>query len=120
MVKVTLGENLVSSRHPFVKGSPYSDLIHNVLHARKLIRTAAFLFQLKRDSAIFSGYLSPFPKEDFVFHVFEKGTLVRSATLKGLGYSGELAIDVENLAEATGFDFLRSLAIGEDLTLTVW
>lgn len=119
MVKVTPQENLVPCRDPWVKGSPYSDLVHNVLLARKLIRAAAFFFQLKKGQAVFSGYVNEHPSGNFTFKVFQQGAPVRTMVLGSLGYSGELTVDVEDLAQATGFDVLGSLAASPTVELAM-
>lgn len=120
MVKVTLNENLVPSRHPWVKGAPYSDLTLNVLLARKLIRTAQFVFQLRKGSAIFSGYINEHPKGLFTFRLLERGTVVRTLVLSGLSHAGELDIEVRDLFHAVHQDVFAGLAKGQALHLAVY
>jgi hypothetical protein len=109
MVKVTLGDNLVSSLHPYVKGLPYSDLTFNVLLARRLIRIAQLYFQLKKGSAVFSGYIVEAPIGPFGLNVYERGIPIRSIPLVDVGFSGELRIEVEDFKIACGQDLLVGL-----------
>jgi hypothetical protein len=111
MVKITVNENLVPSSHPFVKGSPYSDLTYNVLLARKLIRIAQVTFLLNKGAATFSGYINEFPDGDFKLTIYEKGVQIRSARLRDLRFSGELDIDVEDFSEAVGQDLVSDLGV---------
>ena len=110
MVKVTLNENLVPSRDPWVKGNPFSDLVHNLLLAKRLIRVAAFLFQLRQGSAVFSGYICERREGFFTFKVRHGGVEHRTMVMSSLGYGGELVAEVEDLSGAIGFDVLGSLA----------
>jgi hypothetical protein len=119
MVKVTRYENLVPSRDPWVKGTPHSDLIHNVLLARKLIRAAAFIFQLKKGAAIYSGYINEHAEGSFTYRVRERGVPIRTLVLNCLGYAGELTVDVEDMSQAVSFDVLGSLAANPAVHLAV-
>ena len=117
MVKVTLNENLVPSRHAYVKDRPNQDLVCNVLLARKLIRASQFLFQLKKGSAVYRGFVYEHSDGFFTIKLLQDGVLVRSLVLACLGYAGELMVDVEDLAEASGYDVLGSLAADPALHL---
>jgi hypothetical protein len=116
MVKVTLNENLVPSRHPRVKDSPHTDLVYNLLLARKLIKIAQHIFQFKGGAAVYSGYICQVPKGVIAIKVFERGVLIRSVTLNA-SFDGELAVDVASYSLATGQDVFEGLIPGSRLDL---
>jgi|GEM_PF-5435526 len=102
MVKVTLNENLVPcAREKWVNGNPYSDLVHNVLHARKLIRLASQIFQLQRGKATFSGYINEHKAGSYDIKLWHGEVSLHSLSLHDLGYSGVLHVDLNDL-QATG------------------
>jgi hypothetical protein len=119
MVKVTLNQNLVPSRHPYTKGHPYTDLTYNVLLARKLIRVAQFLFHFKKGSAVYRGYISEYPRASFELKVLDNGVPARAATLKGLGFGGEMIIEVKGFSEAVSQDVFGPLLARTGLELTI-
>jgi hypothetical protein len=112
MVKVTPHDNLVPDvRDLFVRGNPHSDLIHNLLLAKDLIRGASQFFHLRKDAVIFSGYLQNHPDMLFSFNLWHEGVKVRELALR-LGFGGALHCETVGgeFHDVVGWDLIGSLA----------
>jgi hypothetical protein len=119
VVKITLNENLVPSQSQWVKLNPLCDLTYNYFFARKLIRAAQFVFQIKQGAAVYSGYVNEHPIGPVSLHLSEKGVVVRTLLLSEIGFIGELFADVESLEEAVSQDVFEGLAGKSVLTLAL-
>jgi hypothetical protein len=88
-----------------------SDLTKNYFLSRDLIRVANMLFGLRRDTAIFSGYIYDKPDSTFKIKVYHNGEFIREVTLYHLAYGGLLHVELitQNIESAMRFDLLGFL-----------
>lgn len=108
MAKVTLNDDLVPCARP-IRASLAIDLTENLYLANRFVRTATQFFWLKKDTCLFSGYVSD-GQDHFVVELWHKEKRYRTIRFQGLGYAGMLYIDVKtSFPEALGLDLLGEL-----------
>jgi hypothetical protein len=114
MVKVTLNKNLVPYPREVAARHNCHDLTQNYYLACQFIRATRILFQLRKDTAVFSGYAHPSPSGSFAIRIFHKGRVVRKVVLKNLGYAGTLRVEIttQKVEESVKLDLLASLSYG--------
>ena len=114
MAKVTLNKDLVpySRRLPAnPKLNVCQDLTHNYLLACKLIRAVNVLFQMRKGTAVYSGYVYAREGGRFAIKLMHKDHLLRIVVLRNLGYAGVLHVELKSpkIGAAVGLDVLASL-----------